>query len=68
MLYISILEDLITDPNTEEQSTISTSEKEDLSTGLFLLEIFFIFCRPTRTHYLDSEPNSLCSFYLMLRA
>jgi hypothetical protein len=29
MLYISVLEDLITDPNTEEQSTISTSEKED---------------------------------------
>jgi hypothetical protein len=43
MLYISVLEDLITDPNTEEQSTISTSEKEDLSTGLFLLEFFFIF-------------------------
>jgi hypothetical protein len=35
MLYISILEDMITDPNTEEGSTISTSEKEDLSTGLF---------------------------------
>jgi hypothetical protein len=34
MLYISILEDMITDPNAEE---ISTSEKEDLSTGLFLL-------------------------------
>jgi hypothetical protein len=43
MLYISILEDLITDANTEEESTISTSEKEDLSTGLFLLakKIFF---------------------------
>ena len=38
MLYISILEDIITDPNAEEGSTISTSEKEDLSTGLFLLE------------------------------
>jgi hypothetical protein len=35
--------DLITGPNTEEQSTISTSEKEDLSTGLFLLEFFFYF-------------------------
>ena len=43
MLYISVLEDLITGPNTEEQSTISTSEKEDLSTGLFLLEFFFYF-------------------------
>jgi hypothetical protein len=37
MLYISILEDLITDANTEEESTINTSEKEDLSTCLFLL-------------------------------
>ena len=37
-MYISVLEDLITDANTEEESTISTSEKEDLSTGLFLLE------------------------------
>jgi hypothetical protein len=36
MLYISILEDMITDPNAEEGSTISTS-KEVLSTGLFLL-------------------------------
>jgi hypothetical protein len=36
MLYISILEDMITDPNAEEGSTISTSVKEDLSTGLFL--------------------------------
>ena len=34
---------MITDPNTEEGSTISTSEKEDLSTGLFLLEFFLFF-------------------------
>ena len=38
MLYISILEDLITDAITEEESTISISEKEDMSTGLCLLE------------------------------
>jgi len=38
MLYISIREDHITDANTEEESTISTSKKEDLSIGLF----FFI--------------------------
>ena len=25
-------------------------------------------CRPTRTHYTDSEPPSLCSFSLMLHA
>jgi hypothetical protein len=25
-------------------------------------------CRSTRTYYTDSEPTSLCSFYLMLRA
>ena len=40
MLYLYILEDHITDANTEEGSTISTSEKEDLSTGLLLLEFF----------------------------
>jgi hypothetical protein len=38
MLYISIPEDLITDPNAEEGSTISISEKENLSAGLLLLE------------------------------
>jgi hypothetical protein len=43
MLYLYILEDHITDANTEEGSTISTSEKEDLSTGLFLLEFFLFF-------------------------
>ena len=37
MLYIYLLEDLITDANTEEESTINTSEKEEFSTGLFLL-------------------------------
>ena len=37
-MYISILEDLITDEITEEESTISISEKEDMSTGLCLLE------------------------------
>jgi hypothetical protein len=37
MLYISILEDMITDANTEEESTLSISENEDFSTGLFLL-------------------------------
>ena len=41
MLYISILEDLITDAITEEESTIRISEKEDMSTGLFLLETYF---------------------------
>ena len=44
MSYISILEDMITDPNAEEGSTISTSEKEDLSTGLFLLEKNIFIC------------------------
>ena len=33
ILYVEdVYTDIITDPNTEEQSTISTSEKEDLST------------------------------------
>jgi hypothetical protein len=36
MLYIYLLEDLITDAITEEESILNTSEK-DLSTGLFLL-------------------------------
>jgi len=44
-LYISILEDLITDPNAEEGSTISISEKEDLSAGLFWLEQDIFICR-----------------------
>ena len=44
MLYIYLLEDLITDANTEEESTISISEKEDMSTGLFLLEKKYFFC------------------------
>ena len=44
MLYISILEDLITDPNAEERSTISISEKEDLSAGLFLLDKNICIC------------------------
>jgi hypothetical protein len=43
MLYIYLLEDLITDAITEEESTISTSEKEDMSTGLFLLEKISLF-------------------------
>jgi hypothetical protein len=43
MLYISILEDRIADANTEEESTISISEKEDLSTGLLLLENISLF-------------------------
>jgi hypothetical protein len=34
MLYIYLLEDLITDTNTEEESTTSISEKEEFSTGL----------------------------------
>ena len=25
-------------------------------------------CRPTQTHYPDSEPTSLCTFFLMMRA
>jgi hypothetical protein len=37
MLYIYILEDMITDPNAEEGSTLTISEKEDLSTGLFFI-------------------------------
>jgi hypothetical protein len=44
MLYIYLLEDHITDANTEEESTISTSEKEDLSTGLFSLETNIFIC------------------------
>jgi len=43
MLYIYLLEDLITDAITEEESTISISEKEDKSTGLFLLERISLF-------------------------
>jgi hypothetical protein len=35
MFYIYLLEDMITDVNTEEESTISISEKEEFSTGLF---------------------------------
>jgi hypothetical protein len=34
MLYKYLLEDVITDAITEEESTISTPEKEDKSTGL----------------------------------
>ena len=34
MLYICLLEDLITDANIEEESTISISEKEEIPTGL----------------------------------
>jgi hypothetical protein len=43
MLYIYLLEDLITDAITEEESTISTSKKEDMSPGLFLLEKISLF-------------------------
>ena len=39
MLYIYLLEDLITDANTEEESTISISEKE----AFLLLENIFVF-------------------------
>ena len=45
MLYICLLEDLITDANTEEESTISITEKEEFPTGLvfFLLENISLF-------------------------
>jgi hypothetical protein len=43
MLYISILEDLITDPNAEEGLTISISEKENLSAVLLLLEKKYLY-------------------------
>jgi hypothetical protein len=43
MLYIFILEDLVTDAITEEETTISTSETEDKSTGLLLLEHISLF-------------------------
>ena len=43
MLYVSILEDLITDPNAEERSTISKSEKEDLPAGLFVLDKTYLY-------------------------
>ena len=43
MLYMSIPEDLITDPNAEEGSTISISEKENLSAGLLLLEKKYLY-------------------------
>jgi heme/copper-type cytochrome/quinol oxidase subunit 3 len=45
MLYIYLLEDLITDANTEEESTICISEKEEFPTGLgfFLLENISLF-------------------------
>ena len=43
MLCIFILEDLVTDATAEVESTISTSEKEDMSTGLFLLENISVF-------------------------
>ena len=36
-MYICLLEDLITDANTEEESTISITEKEEFPTGLFFL-------------------------------
>jgi hypothetical protein len=39
MLYIYLLEDLITDANTEEESTISISEKE----VFLLLENILLF-------------------------
>ena len=35
MLYICLLEDVITDAITEEETTISISEKEEFPTGLF---------------------------------
>jgi hypothetical protein len=44
MLYIFILEDLVTDAITEEETTISISEKEDKSTGLVLLEKNIFIC------------------------
>jgi hypothetical protein len=43
MLYIYLLEDLITDANTEEESTISISEKEEFSTGLIFFNRKHIF-------------------------
>jgi hypothetical protein len=46
MLYICLLEDLITDANIEEESTISISEKEEIPTGL----VFFI-----RKHILGNK-------------
>ena len=42
-MYIYLLEDVITDAIAEEESTIGTSEKEDKSTGLFLLEQISLF-------------------------
>ena len=44
MLYIFILEDLVTDAITEEETTISISEKEDKSTCLVLLEKNIFIC------------------------
>ena len=54
MLYISILVDLITDANIEEDSTISISEKEDLSTCLFLLEKLSLFPVLVKQYFLVS--------------
>jgi hypothetical protein len=42
-MYICLLEDLITDANTEEESTISISEKEEFPTGLFSFIRKYIF-------------------------
>ena len=37
MLYIYLIEDLFTDANTEEESTISIYEKEESPTGLLVV-------------------------------
>jgi hypothetical protein len=51
MLYIYLLEDLITDAITEEESILNTSEKENLSTGLFLLvKKIFVHENPKDRH------------------
>jgi hypothetical protein len=65
MLYIYLLEDVITDAITEEESTISISEKEDKSTGLFLLEKYLylqldkMFCK----NYLFRITMTRCTRY-----
>ena len=71
MLYIYLLEDLITDANTEEESTISISEKEEFSTGLFFfnrkhlyLQLYLWFMVPIATF--NNIPVTDKLYYIML--
>jgi hypothetical protein len=47
---------------------ISRWEQVNVQCPLCTRPTRLVACLPTRTHYPDSEPTSLCSFFLMLRA